>query len=80
MTIFVGMPNRYATSALVVALGIFANIGTIYLASILYMLKNICVVCVSTYIVNAILLILVIKKHRQLFSNGTKKNKKKKSN
>ncbi|OAD54340.1 Vitamin K epoxide reductase complex subunit 1-like protein 1, partial [Eufriesea mexicana] len=61
--------NRYVTSALVVTLGICANIGTIYLASILYKLNNVCVVCVSLYVVNAILLILAVKKHRKLFRN-----------
>ncbi|KAG6798273.1 vitamin K epoxide reductase complex subunit 1-like protein 1 isoform X1 [Apis mellifera caucasica] len=61
--------NRYVTSILVVTLGIFANIGTIFLALILYKLNNICVVCVSIYILNAILLIFAIKKHRRLFRN-----------
>ncbi|KOX79863.1 Vitamin K epoxide reductase complex subunit 1-like protein 1 [Melipona quadrifasciata] len=71
--------NRRMTSALVVTLGICANLGTIYLAYILYKLSNICVVCVSLYVVNAILLILVVKKYRKLCrKNGTNKKKKSK--
>lgn len=66
---FLGVSNRYVTSILVVTLGIFANIGTIFLALILYKLNNICLVCVSIYILNAILLIFAIKKHRRLFRN-----------
>ena len=67
------------TSALVVTLGICANLGTIYLAYILYKLSNICVVCVSLYVVNAILLILAVKKHQNLCrKNGTNKKKKSK--
>ncbi|KOC66114.1 Vitamin K epoxide reductase complex subunit 1-like protein 1 [Habropoda laboriosa] len=73
------MSNRYITSAMVVTLGILANFGTIYLAYILYILNNICVVCVSTYIINAAILILSVKKHRQLFWNAMK-NRQKKSN
>lgn len=71
------MFNAYATSALVVTLGILSNVGSIYLAYILYLLSNICVVCVSTYILNAIVLTLAVKKHRKLFQNGTNKKKRK---
>ncbi|XP_076242422.1 vitamin-K epoxide reductase [Calliopsis andreniformis] len=71
------MVNKYATSIIVVTLGVLSNLGSIYLASILYMLNNICVVCVSTYIINAIILILAVKKHRKLFQNGTNKKKRK---
>ncbi|XP_060816234.1 vitamin K epoxide reductase complex subunit 1-like protein 1 [Bombus pascuorum] len=71
--------NKYVTSALVVTLGICANLGTLYLAYILYKLSNICVVCVSLYVVNAILLILAVKKQRKLYrNNGTNKKKKSK--
>ncbi|XP_076765632.1 vitamin-K epoxide reductase [Xylocopa sonorina] len=67
--------NRYILSIQVVILAVCANILTIYLASILYIQKNICIVCVSTYITNAVLLTLVVKKHRRLFKNGTNKKK-----
>lgn len=73
------MSNRYVTSVIVMTLGIFANIGTVYLAYLLYILNDICVVCVSTYIMNAVILILAVKKHRKLFRNIVK-NRKKKSN
>ncbi|XP_053998311.1 vitamin K epoxide reductase complex subunit 1-like protein 1 [Hylaeus anthracinus] len=74
--------NKYSTSAIVVALAVASNLATIYLAYILYMQNNICVICVSLYIINAIILILAVKKHRKLSRNGTNKNKnkKKKSN
>ncbi|XP_017876460.1 vitamin K epoxide reductase complex subunit 1 [Ceratina calcarata] len=62
-------------SALVVALATISNIGTIYLARILYLERNICIVCVSLYVVNVVLLILAIKKHRRLSEDGTKKRK-----
>ncbi|XP_076169396.1 vitamin-K epoxide reductase [Ptiloglossa arizonensis] len=70
--------NKYSIPIFVVWLGFWSNIGTVYLTYILYKLNNICVVCVSTYFINAIILILAIKKYRKLFQNGTNKNKKKK--
>lgn len=74
-----GMFNKYFTSALVVTLGVCSNLGSIYLAYILYILNNLCLVCVSTYVTNAIILILAVKKHRKLFRDGTNKKKKKKN-
>ncbi|XP_076632537.1 vitamin-K epoxide reductase [Colletes latitarsis] len=70
--------NKYPISAVVVTLGILSNIATFYLAYLLYVLNNICVICVSTYILNAIILILAVKKHRKLYRNGTNSNKRKK--
>ncbi|XP_033197854.1 vitamin-K epoxide reductase [Bombus vancouverensis nearcticus] len=68
--------NKYVTSALVVILEICANLGTLYLAYILYKLSNICVVCVSLYLVNVVLLTLAVKKQRKLYRNsGTNKKK-----
>nr|XP_031835328.1 vitamin K epoxide reductase complex subunit 1 [Nomia melanderi] len=71
--------NKYPTSILVVTLGVCANLGTIYLAYILYILNNVCVVCVSSYIINAVILILAVKKHQKLSQDGTNKKKKKKN-
>ncbi|XP_003699979.1 vitamin-K epoxide reductase [Megachile rotundata] len=71
------LSNKYIASAFVLMLAIASNIATIYLAYILYKLNNICVVCVSTYIINVILLILAVKKHRKLFRHGTAKRKSK---
>ncbi|XP_078046072.1 vitamin-K epoxide reductase isoform X1 [Augochlora pura] len=73
-----GMFNKYSISTLVITLGVCSNLGSIYLAYILYILNNVCVVCVSTYLVNAFILILAVKKHRKLFQDGTNKKKKKK--
>lgn len=71
-----GMINNYTCSVVVVVLGILSNIGSIYLAHILYMFNDICVVCISTYIVNAAITYLAIKKFRKLSLNdGTRKKK-----
>ncbi|KAJ8312459.1 hypothetical protein KUTeg_009832 [Tegillarca granosa] len=59
---------------------IMANCGSVYLAYILYfVLEDFCVVCVSTYVVNALLLFYAIKKRRLLSVpavqvNGEKKD------
>lgn len=74
-----GMFNKRYTSALVVTLAVSANLSSIYLAYILYILNNLCVVCVSTYVTNAIILILAVKKHRKLFRDGTNKKRKRKN-
>ncbi|XP_020286610.1 vitamin K epoxide reductase complex subunit 1 [Pseudomyrmex gracilis] len=74
MSIF-SMINDYAFSGVVVALGLLSNIGSIYLAYLLYMFNDICVVCISTYVVNAAITYLAIKKFRIL--HVSTKNKKK---
>lgn len=61
-----GMINNYSCSAVVVALGILSNILSIYLAYILYVFNNICVVCIGTYIVNATITFFAIKEFRKL--------------
>lgn len=67
--------NNYACSAALVILGILSNIGSIYLSHILYLLKDICVVCVSTYIINAALMFLAVKKFRKIAAGDTLKKK-----
>lgn len=54
--------NNHTATFTIVFFGILSNICSVYLAYILYVLRDICVVCVSTYIANAIILILGIKK------------------
>ncbi|TGZ47411.1 vitamin K epoxide reductase complex subunit 1-like protein 1 [Temnothorax longispinosus] len=73
------MINNYACTATIVVLGILSNICSIYLIHILYLLKYICVVCVSMYIVNAVITYLAIKKFRKLTAGDTYKKKMKKS-
>ncbi|XP_012220287.1 vitamin K epoxide reductase complex subunit 1-like protein 1 [Linepithema humile] len=69
------MINNYTCSAAVVVLGILSNIGSIYLAHILYIFNDICVVCISTYIVNAAITYFSIKKFRKLSINDARKKK-----
>lgn len=58
--------NTHAATFTTVFLAILSNICSVYLAYILYLLRDICVICVSTYIVNGVILILGIKKLRLL--------------
>ncbi|XP_011632153.1 vitamin K epoxide reductase complex subunit 1-like protein 1 [Pogonomyrmex barbatus] len=69
------MSNNYTCSIVVIALGIVSNIFSLYLAHILYLYRDICIVCVSTYIVNAVIVFLAINKFRKL-DNICKKKKK----
>lgn len=70
------MINNYTCSVIVVALGILSNICSIYLAHILYMFNNICVVCISTYIVNAVITYFGVKKFRKLSINDETRKRK----
>uniref|UniRef100_A0A1B6EAE4 vitamin-K-epoxide reductase (warfarin-sensitive) n=1 Tax=Clastoptera arizonana TaxID=38151 RepID=A0A1B6EAE4_9HEMI len=59
--------NSVSASKILIFLGILSNIGSVYLASILYfILYDFCVVCVSTYVVNATNLILSLFKLKTL--------------
>ncbi|XP_076671751.1 vitamin-K epoxide reductase [Andrena cerasifolii] len=59
--------TTYATSIMVLALVASSNIGTIYLVYVSIVIKNACLVCITIYIINAILFFLVTEKHRRLF-------------
>ncbi|XP_018060150.1 PREDICTED: vitamin K epoxide reductase complex subunit 1 [Atta colombica] len=59
------MINNYTFSAATVILGIISNILSIYLSHILYLYRDICVVCISTYITNAMITFFAIKKFRK---------------
>jgi len=67
--------NSY--SMVVVVLGIFSNLLSVYLAYILYKVNDICVVCVITYVVNAAIMFFAIKKMRKLSADNVPKKKKK---
>lgn len=63
---FLGMINNYACTATIVVLGIISNIGSVYLSYILYTFEDICIVCVSIYVINIVITLLAIKKFRKL--------------
>ncbi|KAL2720639.1 vitamin K epoxide reductase complex subunit 1-like [Vespula squamosa] len=67
--------NDHSSVFTIIFLGILSNIASIYLAYILYLLKDICIICISSYIVNALILILAFKKLRLL--SEIKKTKRK---
>ncbi|XP_070169960.1 vitamin K epoxide reductase complex subunit 1-like protein 1 isoform X1 [Polyergus mexicanus] len=67
--------NNYSCSAAVVALGILSNILSIYLAYILYILNNICIVCFGSYTVNAMITFFAIKEFYKLFIDVARKKK-----
>ncbi|EZA49048.1 hypothetical protein DMN91_009537 [Ooceraea biroi] len=69
--------NNYNYSAIVVVLGIVSNILSVYLAYILYKFNDVCIVCVSTYIVNAAIMFFAIKKIRKLSTSDTREKKRK---
>ncbi|XP_077996441.1 vitamin K epoxide reductase complex subunit 1-like protein 1 [Glandiceps talaboti] len=66
----------HPTSSLVLVLtSVLSNLGSVYLAYILYfVLQDACVVCISTYAVNAGLLVLNLL-HRRNVNKGVKKKK-----
>ncbi|XP_066595204.1 vitamin K epoxide reductase complex subunit 1 [Prorops nasuta] len=67
--------DNFTSSITVISMGVASNIASIYLAYILYLLKTICLVCVTTYIVNILITVLAIKKHKSLFSKDLHKKK-----
>lgn len=45
---------------------IISNLFSIYLSRILYLLQDVCIVCVSTYVLNALIMILSMRKIREI--------------
>lgn len=72
---FPALINNYNCSAAVTVLGIVSNFLSLYLANILYQFNNICIVCVSTYVINAAITFFAIKKFRMLPDTRDKKEK-----
>jgi vitamin-K-epoxide reductase (warfarin-sensitive) len=62
-------------------LSVLANLGSVYLAFILYfVLQDFCIICVSSYITNALLLVFNIKHfnyYKQYVEYNSKKNRSK---
>ncbi|XP_059482688.1 vitamin K epoxide reductase complex subunit 1-like protein 1 [Neocloeon triangulifer] len=71
-------PMNLTFSLIQVCQCILANVGSIYLGCILYfVLRDFCIVCVTTYVVNFILLICCTQKYNLVKSSSkSKKNKK----
>ncbi|XP_033218888.1 vitamin K epoxide reductase complex subunit 1 [Belonocnema kinseyi] len=68
--------NRQPYTGILVVLGFFANLTSVYLAIVLYLLSDICLVCVTTYIVNLSIVVLAIKKVQTCSAELARKKKK----
>ncbi|XP_065335089.1 vitamin K epoxide reductase complex subunit 1-like protein 1 [Cloeon dipterum] len=70
-------PTSLTLSLIQVCQCVLANIGSIYLGCILYfVLQDFCIVCVTTYVVNFVLLIACTQKYNQLKNSASKRTKK----
>ncbi|KAJ8668986.1 hypothetical protein QAD02_000245 [Eretmocerus hayati] len=67
--------NHYWNTALMLIASVISNLFSIYLAHILYLLEDICVICVSLYVLNALILVLTYRKIREINRSSTKKRK-----
>jgi len=67
--------NHYWNTVLMLIAAIGSNLFSIYLARVLYLLEDLCVVCVSTYVINALVLVLTIRKLREIKRVLSKKRK-----
>ncbi|XP_046679829.1 vitamin K epoxide reductase complex subunit 1-like [Homalodisca vitripennis] len=73
MVILLSYSDKVAVTKLLICFSIVSNVCSVYLACILYfVLHDFCVVCVSTYVVNAVNLALTIAKLRTLRELSTK--------
>jgi len=67
LLVILGSINYIIVATLVIWLAVLSNLASIYLAVVLYFdVKSLCLVCVSSYIVNFILLIMAIYRRRVL--------------
>lgn len=69
------MYNNFVCSVALIVLGIFFNICSIYLAYILYLLNNFCVICVTMYVINLVITIFAVKKLQKLTAEDAHKKK-----
>ncbi|ELT87583.1 hypothetical protein CAPTEDRAFT_131213 [Capitella teleta] len=71
-----GLQRTSSAAFMQVILAVMANMGSVYLAYILYfVLNDVCVVCVSTYVVNFLLLLTCINKYSILKNQVSIKKK-----
>lgn len=72
-----GLMKTASAASCQVFLAFLANLGSVYLAYILYFILNdVCVVCVSTYVVNFLLLLTCINKYYIVTNQRPQKMKK----
>ncbi|ESO97314.1 hypothetical protein LOTGIDRAFT_115113 [Lottia gigantea] len=68
--------SGYVGSVVQLVASIISNIGSVYLAYILYfVLQDFCIVCISTYVVNLLLLFVSIVKYRRALLVESKKKR-----
>ncbi|CAH1403445.1 unnamed protein product [Nezara viridula] len=74
---FITMVDMRTAVNIMIGLAILSNLASLYLASLLiFVLQDFCIVCVSTYFVNATLLFLSMYKKRVLFGASNIKSEK----
>merc|ERR1712126_459022 len=79
--IILAFSRSLTASSMQIFTAVIANFGSVYLAYILYfILKDMCVVCVSMYIVNFSLLLVVLFRRTKLISLLTVHRSQKKTN
>ncbi|CAL1537050.1 unnamed protein product [Lymnaea stagnalis] len=67
-----------STAVVQTVFSVVANIGSVYLGYILfYIIRDFCIVCVSTYLVNFLMLIVILIKLKNAASEDIKKSVKK---
>ena len=72
--LFSGFTTSYLGAMLSLAFSMLSIVGCIYLAYILFVvLQDVCVVCISMYVINIILFICCILKFRAVSSGPTAK-------
>lgn len=68
-----GLSNNVSCTKVHLVLAILSNIASVYLAGVLIILRDFCVVCVLTYVVNAVNFLLVYQKMQQQTQGFQKK-------
>lgn len=80
-TLFVFVFSAFSSPGLAstqLYLSAFSNVASLYLGYILFfILKDLCIVCLSTYITNAVLLVAVYYKNKSMQEIKQKKDRKK---
>lgn len=78
IVIFSALSSSSGLASMQLYLSVLSNVASLYLGYILYfILKDLCIVCVSTYVTNAVLLVAVYYKNKTLQEGKRIKEKKK---